>query len=138
METTPLNPWFSMWWHPRRTIRQIVATDPDRLVLLLAAAHALAGAGANDDDGASNDQEYRAGTDPADPASAFRIASLTATDLVWSAVFGKTYALEVSGDQGASWNGWTTNAAPTNFPESLVQAPRPAVSSGWYRVRIVP
>ena len=37
METTPLNPWFSMWAHPRRTIRQIVATNPDRLVLLLAA-----------------------------------------------------------------------------------------------------
>ncbi|HRT05069.1 MAG TPA: YIP1 family protein [Kiritimatiellia bacterium] len=37
METTTLNPWFSMWLHPRRTIRQIVATNPDRLVLLLAA-----------------------------------------------------------------------------------------------------
>ena len=36
METTPLNPWFSMWLHPRRTIRQIVETTPDRLVLLLA------------------------------------------------------------------------------------------------------
>ena len=37
METTPMNPWFSMWLHPRRTIRQIVETNPDRLVLLLAA-----------------------------------------------------------------------------------------------------
>ena len=37
METTPLNPWFSMWLHPRRTIRRIVETNPDRLVLLLAA-----------------------------------------------------------------------------------------------------
>ena len=38
METTPImNPWFSMWVHPRRTIRQIVATNPDRLVLTLAA-----------------------------------------------------------------------------------------------------
>ena len=37
METTTLNPWFSMWLHPRRTIRQIVETNPDRLVLLLAA-----------------------------------------------------------------------------------------------------
>ena len=36
METTPLNPWFSMWLHPRRTIRQIVETNPERLVLLLA------------------------------------------------------------------------------------------------------
>ena len=37
METTPLNPWFSMWLHPRRTIRRIVETNPDRLVLFLAA-----------------------------------------------------------------------------------------------------
>lgn len=37
METTTLNPWFSMWRHPRRTIRQIVETNPDRLVLVLAA-----------------------------------------------------------------------------------------------------
>ena len=36
METTTLNPWFSMWLHPRRTIRQIVETNPERLVLLLA------------------------------------------------------------------------------------------------------
>ena len=37
MKTTLLNPWFSMWLHPRRTIRRIVETNPDRLVLLLAA-----------------------------------------------------------------------------------------------------
>ena len=42
METTPLNPWFSMWLHPRRTIRQIVETNPDRLVLLLAAVGGIA------------------------------------------------------------------------------------------------
>lgn len=32
-----LNPWISMWTKPRETIRQIVATDPQRMVLLLAA-----------------------------------------------------------------------------------------------------
>lgn len=42
METTPFNPWFSMWLHPRRTIRQIVETNPDRLVLLLAAVGGIA------------------------------------------------------------------------------------------------
>jgi hypothetical protein len=31
------SPWVSMWLNPRRTIRQIVDTDPDRKVLLLAA-----------------------------------------------------------------------------------------------------
>ena len=37
MDTMPLNPWFSMWLHPRRTIRQIVETNPEHLVLSLAA-----------------------------------------------------------------------------------------------------
>ena len=32
-----LNPWFSIWTKPRATIQQIVETDPQRLVLLLAA-----------------------------------------------------------------------------------------------------
>lgn len=32
-----LNPWISMWTKPRETIQQIVASDPERLVLLLAA-----------------------------------------------------------------------------------------------------
>ncbi len=32
-----LNPWLSMWTKPRATIQQIVDTDPERLVLVLAA-----------------------------------------------------------------------------------------------------
>lgn len=42
METTPRNPWFSMWLHPRRTIRQIVETNPERLVMSLAAVGGIA------------------------------------------------------------------------------------------------
>ena len=38
----PLNPWFSIWVSPRATMRQILATDPRRLVHLLAT---VAGAG---------------------------------------------------------------------------------------------
>ena len=37
MDTTSSSPWISMWIQPRRTIRQIVDTDPERHVLLLAA-----------------------------------------------------------------------------------------------------
>lgn len=115
-------------------------SDGDGLSDAWAAAHELAGTGADDDDGdgAANAHEYRAGTDPTNPASVFKFASLTATNLVWPAVFGKTYALEVSDDQGASWAGLATNAAPTNFPESLAQHPRSGATSGWYRVRIAP
>jgi hypothetical protein len=36
MPVGTLNPWFSMWLRPRATIRQIVATDPNRLVIALA------------------------------------------------------------------------------------------------------
>lgn len=32
-----LNPWLSMWTKPRTTIQQIIDTDPERLVLVLAA-----------------------------------------------------------------------------------------------------
>lgn len=38
IEEQILNPWVSMWTKPRATIQQIVDTNPQRLVLLLAAA----------------------------------------------------------------------------------------------------
>ena len=105
-----------------------------------AAAHDLAGAGADDDDGdgSANGHEYRAGTDPANPASAFKIASQTTTGFVWSASYGKSYAFEISGDQGASWSGLATNAAPTNFPGATVFSPYVPASSVWVRLRIAP
>ena len=56
METKPLNPWFSMWLHPRRTIRQIVETDPERLVLLLAAVGGIAQALANAESKSNGDK----------------------------------------------------------------------------------
>jgi hypothetical protein len=34
--TGPLNPWFSMWLRPRATIQQIVDTNPNRMIILLA------------------------------------------------------------------------------------------------------
>lgn len=34
---SPLNPWLSIWIKPRKTIRQIVKTDPTRYVTILAA-----------------------------------------------------------------------------------------------------
>jgi signal peptidase I len=35
------SPWLSVWFHPGRTIQQILATDPKRHVLLLAALYAI-------------------------------------------------------------------------------------------------
>ena len=57
METTPLNPWFSMWLHPRRTIRQIVDTNPEQLVLLLAAVGGIVQALANAESKSTGDKE---------------------------------------------------------------------------------
>ena len=34
--TRSLNPWFTMWLHPRATTREILDTDPTRLVIVLA------------------------------------------------------------------------------------------------------
>ena len=36
VQTRPLNPWLTMWLHPRATMRQILDTDPTRLVIALA------------------------------------------------------------------------------------------------------
>lgn len=114
-------------------------SDGDGLNDDWATAFDLAGAGADDDgDGSANGHEYRAGTDPANPASAFKISSQTATGLVWSASHGKSYAFEISGDQGASWTGLATNAAPTNFPGAAVFSPYVPASSVWVRLRIAP
>jgi len=40
----PLVPWISIWSRPRATLRQILETDPRRLVFLLAALGGIAGA----------------------------------------------------------------------------------------------
>ncbi len=38
-----MNPWLSIWWHPRSTIRQIVDTNPRRSVLLIMMSVGVAG-----------------------------------------------------------------------------------------------
>lgn len=56
METTTPNPWFSMWLHPRQTIRQIVEADPEHLVLFLAAAGGIVQGFANAESKSSGDK----------------------------------------------------------------------------------
>ncbi len=36
VQTRSMNPWFTMWLHPRATTREILDTDPARLVIALA------------------------------------------------------------------------------------------------------
>ena len=42
-QTPSLNPWLTIWTRPRATIRQIVDSDPKRLVLILAMGGGIAG-----------------------------------------------------------------------------------------------
>lgn len=106
-----------------------------------ATAHGLAaGSGAedDDDDGSSNAHEYKAGTDPTNPASVFKLANLTETVFAWSAVYGKRYELQESRDQGATWVGLSTNYATTNFPEAPTHTSYVPATSVWIRLRMVP
>jgi hypothetical protein len=121
------------------------SADPDRdgddLNDAWATAHRLTAETGEDDhdsDGSPNAHEYRACTDPTNPASVFKLSGLTATGLVWSAVYGKRYAFEASGDKGTTWSGLATNSAPTNFPESPVHLPYAPATSVWIRLRLLP
>ena len=94
--------------------------------------------GSDDDfDGASNLQEYRAGTRPTDPDSVFRLVGLTSTGVLSTAVQGHAYVLEISTNPSV-WFAVATNAAPADFPESTLHAPWLPASSAWLRLRLAP
>ncbi|MBS0657489.1 MAG: lamin tail domain-containing protein [Verrucomicrobia bacterium] len=94
-----------------------------------------------DGDGVSNLAEYRAGTDPRDPASRLRITSLSGPSagtisLTWNAVQGRAYRIAVSSDLQT----WT----PVSGSETLATSTAPQTlivpSSGahqFFRVEVV-
>jgi T5SS/PEP-CTERM-associated repeat protein len=103
----------------------------------------------SDGDGFSNLQEYLAGTDPTNSASAFRITSVVSTgnDILvnWMTGIGRTNALQAAPatvDGGYYTNGFTdiftvTNAvgSTTNYLDIGAATNAP---SRFYRVRLVP
>lgn len=118
--------------------------DPDRdgdgLNDAWAAAHSLApGSGNSDDDedGSPNRHEFDAGTNPRDPASAFRIREVSPTGIVWSAIWGRRYVLETSQNQ-SNWTGFMTNNPAASFPQSLVATPFVPATSQWVRMKLAP
>jgi hypothetical protein len=103
-----------------------------------------------DGDGLSNLQEFLAGTDPTNSASTFRITSMQAQGndvlITWSAVTGKTYAVELATNtsDGSFTNAFSAlatvavPAAPAITQTNYLDAG--AVTNGvtrFYRVRLI-
>ena len=104
------------------------------------------GASANadaDGDGFTNLQEFLAGTDPTNAASALRITtvSLNGSDFVinYDAVASKKYELQSTLDLTTSnWTGITTNTALSTGPAQFTDPGGAAVTNQFYRVRLLP
>lgn len=99
-----------------------------------------------DGDGMSNLQEFLAGTDPTNPASAFHIISLANANndvlIKWMMGSGKTNALQATTGGGFDTNGFAdlfavtnTIGTVTNYLDVGAATNRPA---RYYRVRLVP
>ncbi len=98
----------------------------------------------SDGDGMSNLQEYLAGTDPTNSASAFRITGIVRTNssdvfVTWTTGLAKTNALQVTTNFPAGYSDiftvTNTTGTVTNYldPGAVTNGP-----SRYYRVRLVP
>jgi hypothetical protein len=109
------------------------------------------GSGDFDHDGASDLDEFRAGTNPANDASILRVLTLTTslaagpnprrtTVLLWSAIPGKTYRVQFKASLDAPWTtagadvtAGSTSASLTDAVEALDEPNNPR---RFYRVRL--
>jgi hypothetical protein len=99
-----------------------------------------------DDDGALNAAEIVAGTDPNNPASAFRLLSIQTESngvrLTWNAVAGKTYRVQTNGALPGSFadNGFTLQASGTGeFITNFLSPDTGTIdATRFYRLHITP
>jgi len=95
-----------------------------------------------DHDGALNQDEYLAGTDPCDPSSCFRLSAVSppsgnGVTLIWNSVSGKTYSI----DRAMSLNeGWIMPSLTSGVPADVSGTnqftdPAPSTNTAFYRVR---
>ena len=95
-----------------------------------------------DQDGALNQDEYLAGTDPCNPSSCFKLSAVTplssnGVTLIWNSVSGKTYSI----DRAMSLNeGWIMPSLTSGVPADVSGTnqftdPAPSTNTAFYRVR---
>jgi hypothetical protein len=92
-----------------------------------------------DGDGATNLQEYLAGTDPQNGNSVLRIVSQSngGRRLIWNSVPGKGYLLYATPDPTHEFEAISGTITATNTAASYTD-PSPAVSNKFYRVLVLP
>jgi sugar lactone lactonase YvrE len=90
-----------------------------------------------DGDGASNWQEYVAGTNPQDPASVLQLFPVANFTIQWPSVPGKTYALETSTSLfSTNWTVLSTNLPGTGQTMQIQDTNLPAPPARFYRVLV--
>jgi hypothetical protein len=103
----------------------------------------LTSAADNDGDGMSNGAEVAAGTNPLDPTSVFKITSIAPASgsgltITWSAVAGKTYAVESTANLAAgSWTPLATGLTPIAGTGTYTDT-NPVSGKKFYRVKVGP
>lgn len=95
-----------------------------------------------DADGASNLNEYLAGTDPRDSSSVFRIVSIglgtpdDQLEIEWRSISGRRYAIESSANL-EEWEVVSDSEITADAATTRLQFPKPSTSRT-YRIRLLP
>lgn len=101
------------------------------------------GTGDFDGDGASDREEYLAGTNPTNEASVLGVLTLTAlatgeTTVIWSTVAGRTYRVQYKDDlDQAGWTELTGDVMAGGVQASAVDPGPPPAGRRFYRVLLV-
>jgi hypothetical protein len=95
----------------------------------------------DDGDGLKNLQEFLAATDPANPASALRITSISVTGadtrVSFPSALDKNYNVERAGIlQPPDWSSLTQNVAGTGGSIEIIEPGGATNSAGYYRIRL--
>jgi len=102
------------------------------------------GRGDFDNDGQTDFEEFRAGTNPANDNSVLRVLTLTpllggGKTLLWSATPGRTYRVEFKADpQAAEWSELPGTVTAAGTTGSKVDPAAGSDAHRFYRVRLLP